>query len=173
MPNFTPKEIAISNALEEIFQVVGRKIENGVALVRAWVRWLPEVPESHIQRSFDLAMSRGGRSAVPTPERVTEAYRELKKDDVSWNSNDWISMVKLDENGQIRSEERIRRGVYYTYGTFPINLMPERMRYLWERMRDGLLTDAEGWELENLKTQKYYVENVHKEFSPGKYIEST
>lgn len=85
MSDPTPKEIAISNALTEIYQTLGRKMDNGGALVKAWVRWIPNVPAEYIQKAFDLAMATTGRAMVPVPKQVNEAYSILKRDDKSWD----------------------------------------------------------------------------------------
>jgi len=81
----SPKEIAVSNALTEIYNVLGRRLENGEATVKAWLRWIPNIPVDYIQKSFDLAMSMGGRAMVPTPKNVKDAYGTLKKDE-NWTT---------------------------------------------------------------------------------------
>lgn len=88
MSDPTPKEIAISNALTEIYQTLGRKMDNGGALVKAWVRWIPNVPAEYIQKAFDLAMATTGRAMVPVPKQVKDAYGTIKRDDDSWDSRE-------------------------------------------------------------------------------------
>lgn len=81
MSDLTPKEIAVGKALRQIHDAIGRDFRNPEITAKAWVRWIPDIPENYIQRSFDLAMARGGRASIPVPEKVTAAFRELKKDD--------------------------------------------------------------------------------------------
>lgn len=149
----------------EIYDFLGKTPCDGMATVKAWSRWLWEVPADLIQQSFDLVMT--NFKGIPTPEKVIAAYRDVRKKG-DWKTDEWLTF----DNG-----EQVLKGCYYSLESLPCRT--PRMEELLQKNAKNELTEQENYEFHRMQTKRYWFHEVHKlskkgllmlkEFNPVQY----